>query len=90
MLISHPERSGKRLFGDGGGDPNPGGLEAVSGLSVHSQGLLHVGEQEDVCRCPIRHIGPVFQVLDSVGGEPIADYGRNLRKNIKNPSGRLF
>ena len=52
MLISRPERSSKRLFGDGGGDPNPGGLEAVSSLSVHSQGLLHVGHQEDVYWCP--------------------------------------
>ena len=92
MLISRPERGGKRLFGDGGGDPNPGGLEAVSSLSVHShsQGLLHVGHQEDVYWCPTIHIGPVFQALDSVGGEPIADYSRNLRKNFKNPSGRLF
>ena len=90
MLISRPERGGKRLFGDGGGDPNPGGLEAVSSLSVHSQGLLHVGHQEDVYWCPTIHIGPVFQALDSVGGEPIADYSRNLRKNFKNKNGRLF
>ena len=90
MLISRPKRGGKRLFGDGGGDPNPGGLEAVSSLSVHSQGLLHVGHKEDVYWCPTIHIGPVFQALDSVGGEPIADYSRNLRKNFKNPNGRLF
>ena len=56
MLILFPEGGGQRLFGDGGGDPNPVGFQALSSQSTRSQGLLYVEEQEEVCRCQISHI----------------------------------
>ena len=48
-IIPLPVCGGIRLLGDDVGDPNPGGCEAVVGQDVASQGLLHIGEQEDVC-----------------------------------------
>ena len=55
MLILLPEGGGHRLFGDGGSDPNPVSFQALSNPSARSQGLLYVGEQEEVCWCQIRH-----------------------------------
>ena len=56
MLILLPEGGGQCLFGDGGGDPNLFGFQALSSQSARSQGLRFVGEQEEVCRGQIRHI----------------------------------
>ena len=72
-IIPLPVCGGIRLLGDDVGDPNPGGCEAVVGQDVASQGLLHIGEQEDVCPHQIKWTAQVFWPLDDVGGEPIAD-----------------
>ena len=48
-LIPPPESGGEHFFGDGSGDPNPGGIEAVGGSHLPIQGLLHMGEQEEAC-----------------------------------------
>ena len=51
-LIPFPELGGLQFLGDGGGDPAPGGFQAVGGESAPCQGLLHVGEHVcTLCKC---------------------------------------
>ena len=47
-LLPPPEDGGEYFFGDGGGDPIQGGIEAVSCHSVPIQGLTHTGDQEEI------------------------------------------
>ena len=46
--LSPPEGGSDRFFEDGLGDPTPGSIESVGGNSVSTQGLFHMGEQEEV------------------------------------------
>ena len=47
-LSPPPESGSDRFFEDGLGDPTPGSIESVGRNSVSTQGLFHMGEQEEV------------------------------------------
>ena len=81
-LIPLPERGGKHFLGDGSGDPNPGGIEAVGGSHLPIQGLLHMGKQQEACLYQFRWIGWVFHDLDVSGGEPISNYSIILNSRV--------
>ena len=82
MFVPPPFGGGERFFSDGGGDPTPGGIEAVGGSSVPLQGLLHTWEQEEVHRCQIQRIEQLLPGLDGDGGEPNSDYSSRVNSRF--------
>ena len=82
MLIPLPESGGEHFFGDGSGDPNPGGIEAVGGSHLPIQGLLHMEEQEEACLYQFWWLGWVFHDQDVGGGEPISNYSIILNRRV--------